>query len=90
MYFRQCNYLGGSDADDDLGFRFGSSPQASTPWLCMEPKIVPMTTTLFGGLSGSTVFPPYPNIKPFLDVAALTVLVAALWAVKGSTGIMRL
>jgi hypothetical protein len=26
----------------------------------MEPKIVPMTTTLFGGLSGSTPFPPCP------------------------------
>ena len=25
MYFHQGNYLGGSDADDDLGFRFGSS-----------------------------------------------------------------
>jgi len=78
MYFHQGNYLGGSDADDDLGFRFGPSPQASTRWPRMEPKIVLMTTTLFGGLPGSTAFPPCPNIKSFPDVVALTVLVAVI------------
>jgi hypothetical protein len=65
MYFHQGNYLGGSEADDDLEFRFGSSPQASTPWPRMEPKIVPITTTIFGGLSGPTGFLPCPNIKSF-------------------------